>query len=321
MVAEFVQPLHAELTDLREKLAGVESKRSRFEVSLSQIPPELEEQLWKRLQQDLGAQVLSYTREQSERVLGSATVAIDQRVTRAQDEFQQQLAGELQAVEQRAQAFSEDLISAVREQFRTGAGRFERQVADAERRLKERSEELSRALQQRLSEYHDVHCRELQEMQAAMESRSSRLHSQIEDLGSRVATLDESLRRHESDLDARLTGVARDVLSEAHAELEKAAETIAGQLEERNAKELGEQLDDACGRLRIIQKGIEASVSESLRSQFIKTLQCFEQNVGEIAQHSVERCRLALGKNLNSLGKMLGEQFRWDVEPDSNENH
>jgi len=319
MVAEFVQPLHAELTELREKLAGGESKRSRFEVSLSQIPPELEEQLWKRLRQDLGAQVLQSTREQSEQVLSSAKAAIEQKITESQNEFRQELAGQLQAVEQRAQAFSEDLADTVRQHLRSGGARFERQVADAGTRLEERSEELLRALQQRLSEYHDAHYRELQEVQATMESESSRLHAQIADLGGRVAKLDESARRLESDLDVHLERMARDILSGAHAELQNAAETIVKQLETRNAQELGNQLDDACGRLRIVQKGIEVTVSESLRSQVAETLQCFEQNLEETAQHAVERWRLALTRNLNSLGKIVGEQFRLDVVSESNE--
>jgi len=194
-------------------------------------------------------------------------------------------------------------------------------VADGGTRLEARSEELLRSLQQRLSEYHDAQYRELQEIQAAMESQSSRLQAQIADLGSRVAKVDEAARRLESDLDVRLTQVVRDVLSGAHAELEKAAETIVHQMKTRHAKELGDQLDDACGRLHIIQKGIEASVSESLRSQVGETLRGFEQNVEEIAQHSVERWRLALARNFNSLGKMLGEQFQLDVASESNESH
>ena len=321
MVAEFVQPLHAELTDLKEKLAGGESKRSRFEVSLSQIPPELEEQLWKRLRQDLGTQVLHYAREQSEQVLGSAKAAIAQKITESQDEFRQELAAELQAVEQRAQTFSEDLAETVRQHFRSGAARFERQVADAGTRLEERSEGFLQALLQRLGEDHETRYRELQEVQATMESESSRLRAQIADLGSRMAKLDESARRLESDLDARLERMAQDVLSGAQAELQNAAAMMVKQLETRNAKELENQLDDAGGRLRIIQKGIEVSVSESLRSQVTETLQCFEQEVEETAQHSVERWRLALARNLNSLGKILGEQFRLDVISDSNESH
>jgi hypothetical protein len=321
MVAEFVQPLHAELTDLKEKLATGESRRSRFEVSLSQIPPELQEQLWKRLRQDLGTQVLHYTREQSEQVLGSARITIEQKISEAQDEFRQQLAGELQAAEQRTQTFSEELADTVRQHLRSGAARFERQVTDAGIRLEERSEALLQSQQQRLAEDHDTRHRELQKLHAAMESESSRLQNQIADLGSRVAKLDESARRLESGLDARLERMAGDVLSAAHAQLENAAQTIVKQLETRNAQDLGNQLDDACGRLRIIQKGIEVSVSESLRSQVAETLQCFEQNSEEIARHSVERWRLALGRNLNSLGKILGEQFRMDLGSDSDESH
>lgn len=320
MVAEFLQPLHAELSDLREKLTQGEPKRSRFEVSLSQIPPELEEQLWRRLQQNLGVQVLRYTREQSEQLLASARAAIDQKITGAQDEFRQQLTADLQAVEQRAQVFSEDLANTVRQHFRSGAARFERQVADGGTRLEERSEQLLRALQQRLSEYHDAHYRELQEMHAAMESESSRLQTQIAGLDSRVARLDESARRLESDLDDRLTRVARDVLSGAHADLEKTAETIVQQLETRNAKELGDQLNDACGKLKTVQAGIEDSVAESLRSQFSNAVQRFEQDVEGMAQHSVERWRRALARSLNSLGKMLGEQFQSDVASESDSN-
>jgi hypothetical protein len=321
MVAEFVQPLHAELTELKEKLAAGESRRSRFEVSLSQIPPELQEQLWKRLRQDLGTQVLHYTREQSEQVLGSARITIEQKIAEAQGEFRQQLAGELQAVEQRAQTFSEELAGTVKQTFRSGATRFERQVADAGTRLEERSEALLKSQQQRLAEEHDARNRDLQKLHAAMDLESSRLQTEISDLSSRIVKLDESARRLESDLDARLERMAGDVLSAAHAQLENAAQLIVKQLETRNAQDLSNQLDDACGRLRIIQKGIEVSVSESLRSQVAETLQCFEHNVDEIAQHSVDRWRLALSRNLNSLGKILGEQFRMDLASDSDESN
>jgi DNA anti-recombination protein RmuC len=319
IVAEFIQPLHAEVTSLREKLAGGEPKRGRLEVSLSQIPPELEEQLWKRLHQNLAPRVLNYTREQSEQVLGSAKAAIDKKVTEAQDEFRQQLAADLQAIEQRAQALSEGLGNTVREHLRSGVKRFERQVEDGGTRLETRSEELLRALQQRLSEYHDAHYSQLQEIQGAMDSQSAQLQSQIADLGSRVAMLDESARRVEADLDNRLTRVTREVVSAAHTELQQAADTIIGQMQTRHAKELGDHLDEACGRLQIIQKGIEASVSESLRSQLGESLRCFEQKVEEVAQYSVERWRRALASDLNSLGKKLGEQFQLDVASENNE--
>jgi hypothetical protein len=50
-------------------------------------------------------------------------------------------------------------------------------------------------------------------------------------------------------------------------------------------------------------------------------LRCFQQNVEEIAQHSVERWRVALARNMSSLGKMFGERFPLDVASESNESH
>jgi len=320
VVADLVQPLQAELADLREKLARGEPKRSRFEVSLSQIPPELEEQLWVRLRQDLGAQTLQQTREQAEQVLGAAKAAIEQKITEAQDEFRPWVAQELQAVEQRAESISADIDDRVRRHLRAGLGEFQQQVVEAGNRLDRRSEELLLALQQRLGEEHDAQRREMQDVQAAVASESSYLQGQIADLGGRVAKLDESARRLESDLDARLTRMASDTVSSAHSELESAADAILKELGTRNAQELGNQLDDACGRLKIIQKGIEASVSELLRTHVAKTLQSFEQNMEKLAQHSVGRWRLALAKDLKSLAVILGEQFRLEGVSDNNES-
>src|SRR5260370_14874077 len=86
MLAELVQPLEEEVTDLKEKLAKG-AKRSRFEVSLSQIPPELEQQLELRLKKELGPQVLNQAREQSEQVLEAAKVAIDKKTAETHGEF------------------------------------------------------------------------------------------------------------------------------------------------------------------------------------------------------------------------------------------
>ena len=113
--------------------------------------------------------------------------------------------------------------------------------------------------------------------------------------------------------------MASDTVSSAHSELESAADAILKELGTRNAQELGNQLDDACGRLKIIQKGIEASVSELLRTQVAKTLQSFEQNMEKLAQHSVGRWRLALAKDLKSLAVILGEQFQLEAVSDNNE--
>src|SRR5947209_3887180 len=44
LIVEAIRSLHAEITAIKEKLARGETNRSRFEVSLSSIPPELEQQ-------------------------------------------------------------------------------------------------------------------------------------------------------------------------------------------------------------------------------------------------------------------------------------
>ena len=69
ILARLVQPLQAEVTEIREKLAG-NARRNRFEVSLGHIPPELEEKLWERLRSDVGTRAVEQTREQSAEMLG-----------------------------------------------------------------------------------------------------------------------------------------------------------------------------------------------------------------------------------------------------------
>src|SRR6266568_8739974 len=49
MIAESIGPLQAQVTAVKDTLARREANPSRFEVSLSQIPPELEEQMEMRL--------------------------------------------------------------------------------------------------------------------------------------------------------------------------------------------------------------------------------------------------------------------------------
>src|SRR6266849_5346526 len=95
--------------------------RSRFDISLSHIPPEVEEKLWVRLRDDLGPQVLKQTQEQSAQVLGSAKTMIDQNITGALGGFRQQVTQELKTVEQRAHGLTEAISEAVGQHFNTGA--------------------------------------------------------------------------------------------------------------------------------------------------------------------------------------------------------
>src|SRR5205807_5416749 len=74
-------------------------------------------------------------------------------------------------------------------------------------------------------------------------------------------------------------------------------------------QELANQLEEASSGLRNIQKEIEASVSDSLRLHSAEALQSFEHSMEELAQESVDGWRVAFAGGLNSLVKILGEQF------------
>ena len=91
--------------------------------------------------------------------------------------------------------------------------------------------------------------------------------------------------------------------------MEGALEVALNELSTRSAEELASQLEEASSNLKIIQKEVEASVSDSLRLHSAEALQSFEHSMEELAQQSVERWRVAFAGGLNSLAKILGEQF------------
>lgn len=319
ILAKLVKPMEAEIAELREKLSR-DARRNRFEVSLGQIPREVEEKLWERLHKDLGARVLQETREQSKEALGSAKTTIEQKIGEAQAEFRHRLAGELHAVEQRAQTLSQDLAATARQQVRAGVEKLQRQALDAGAHLNAQSTELLSSLQSRLGETHDAHRREVEKIQADVVAKSSQLQSEVVDLGRRIATLNESVRRLESDLDAHLEGVAGEIVSDARAQLESAVGLALKDLQVRGSNEVGSRLDEVCGQLRTIQNRIENSFSGSLRSQGKEAVQSFGQEIEELAQQSVERWRLALAKHLDSVAKTLGQEFRLEADSESEKN-
>src|SRR5437899_1612824 len=321
IVGELVAPLQAEVVKLRQKLAQAQPKRSQFDISLTHIPPEVEEKLWIRLREDLGAQVLQQTRQQSEQVFAAAKEEIGKKIREAQNQFREHLGQELQMVEQRAQGLSSQIADQVQQHVNSGAERFQQQALEAGIRLERRSEEFLRVLQQRLGEEHDAQRREMQKVQAAIASESSRLQAQTADLGGRIAELDESARQLESDLDNRLVRMGSDIISGARTQLQSAVDVVLKELGTRNAKELGHQLDEACGRLKSAQKQIEASVSELVRTRVADSLLSFGQTMEALAQDSVERWRQALARDLNSVTRILGGQLRSEAVSDSNENH
>jgi len=306
-IAASINPLHAQVAELKEKLS--DGKRSRFEVSLSKIPPELEEQLWLRLRKELGAQILRQTLEQSEQVLGAARVAIDQKITQAQEQFGQNLKTDLQAVEERMRGILTDSAARVRQHIGSGLERFQQRAAEAANVLDRRSEELLLGLTQRLTEEHEAHRWQTQQLQKALAEESSRLQAQITDLRDRVSLLDEAARRLEADFERRLAQKATEIASGAHAQLESAVQGLLSEAETRNAKELSDQLDQACDHLKIIQRGVEASVAETLNSRAAEQLNRFQATAEGLVQQSGKEWRQRLAAGLNTVVNMLGEQF------------
>ena len=320
MIAESVRPLQAEVMALKEKLARGEANRSRFEVSLSSIPPELEQQLELRLQKDLGPRVLDEARQQSALLLAAAKAVIDQRTTEANEDFLHRVAGQLQAVEQRAQDIPERISEDVREQLRGGLGEFQLKLLEGGSQLKRLSEELLEFLQHSLNGEHNARRGELEQVRTRVALESSRLYEQVEYLDSRIKKLDESARNLESGLDQRLSQMASDTLRNTRTELESVADTILKELTTRNVQALETQLDQACGNMKIIQKEIVVSFSESLKVQAVEALQTFEHSMEELAKVSLERWRLTLAGVLNALVNCLGGQFRLEAESSDDKN-
>jgi len=312
VVAEIVEPLQAEIKELREKLAPPSSSHSKFDISLTHIPQEVEEKLLVRLRNDLGMQVLRQTSQQSEQVLEAAKEAIGKKITQAHNDFREQIEQDLQAVEQRAHGFSEEITGVVQKHLDSGAERFQQQVLEAGIRLERRSEEFLRNLQQRLSEEHEKYRGEMQIIHAAAGTESSRLQAQNADLAARMATLDESAHRLESDLDGRLVQMGSDIISGARTQLEKALDAVLKELGTRNSQELNKQLGDACEHLKSVQKAIEGSISQLLKSEVTGSLLSFGQTMEELAQDTVGQWRQALAEDLSSLSNTLGRQLRPD---------
>jgi uncharacterized FlaG/YvyC family protein len=317
LIAEIVEPLHAEVTGLREKLARPEPKRSQFEVSLSYIPPEVEEKIWLRLRQDLGAQVLQHASQQAEQVLGATRSTIEQKISSAEAEFKNQLAEDLQALEARANHLSDEIDDGIRQQLHAGLEKFQQHAAQAGSHLAMRSEEFFHSLQQRMGLEHAARLQEIEQVQASITAESSRQQELVGDLGNRVGRLDEFARRLESDVDARLTEMSGDVVARTRTQLESHVGAVLKQMETRNAVQLGNQLNAACGQLKAMEQEIETSVSQSLRAHAEETLRSFEQAMDELAGHAVGRWRRALARDLGSVARILGDEVRLEVVSDS----
>lgn len=310
VIVELIRPLHAEIMVMKEKLTHADANRSRFDVSLSSIPPELEQQLEQRLRQDLGPKVIEEARQESSRMLSATKAAIEKIVAEVQEEFQRKSKEELEFVEQRAGQISMQIVETVREQLRDGVGDLQRKLVEGRNQLRRTSDELSVSLQTSLNDEHNTRHEQLEQLRVEVAAESLRLHAQIEQLDNRVSMLDDSLRSWESGLDGRLSQISSDTLSNTRNEIEGVANSILQELKTRSAQTVANQMDEAAGNMRIVQKGILASVSESLKTQSVDALQDFEHSINELAHSSIERCRNRIASGLNAVVKNLGEQFQ-----------
>src|SRR5579864_999981 len=142
-------------------------------------------------------------------------------------------------------------------------------------------------MQHTLGEEHDAKRRHLEQLQAVVKSESARLQTQIADLDGRMAKLDESACQLEAGLDKRLSQMASDTVRTTRSQMEGVLEVALNELSTRSAQELGNQLEETSSNLKIIQKDIEASVSNSLRLHSAEALHSFERSMEELAQLSV----------------------------------
>ncbi len=322
MIADLVRPLQAEIMTLKENLGRKETKRSRFEVSLSSIPPELEQQMESRLRKELEPKVLDEARQQSAHLLAAAKATVDQRTSQVYQDFLHRLAQEVQAGEQRAQAISAHVVEDLQQHLRASLEEFQRNMIDGGSRLKRLSEELLQFLQESLNEQHDVRRTELEKVRAAVASESSRLQEQVENLDRRITDLDGSARSLESGLDKRLSEMASNTVRNIRSELESVAATILQDSKIRNGQALEHQLDETCDNMKLIEKGILASVSESLKVQAADASRAFERSMEDLARVALERWRTTLAVGLNALVKNLGEQFQLQAKSVENDgNH
>lgn len=309
MIAESIAPLQTEVAGIKETMARREANPSRFEVSLSQIPAQLEEQLEVRLKKEIGPKALEESRQQYAALLESAKASINQRIVEGAEKFRRRAAEELKTVENQAQEMSAQISAETRAQLRRGLEEFQQRLLDGGNSLKRLSEELLEFLQQSLNEEHHAHRMELEGLRASLSAESAQLRKDVESLHQRIATLDDSARSLESGLDKRLGQMAGHILQDARTQLENAAAAVLGEMTGRTAKLIQEQLTEATENLAAAQTRAIDSVTESLNQQATNALQTFEHSADEMAKASVEAWRQKLASSLNVAAKGLGEQL------------
>jgi len=305
MIAESVSPLQAEIVSLKERLAQREANRSRFEVSLSSIPPELEQQIEARLRKDLGPRVLDEAREQSAHLLAAAKTTIDQRSTEVRESFRRMATEELGVVEKRAQEISAHISENTQEHLRCGLEDFSKQLLDGGNSLKTLSEELLEFLQESLNAEHHARRGDLDQLRAAVSSESKRLQDQVGYLDTRIRKLDQAASSLESGLDQRLSRLSSETVKDTRRQFESVANEALEDLSARSLSLLRDQMEETNQNIKTIREEIVASGSDSLKRQATDALQAFEGSMEQLARLSIERWRLKLEGGLNALTKSL----------------
>lgn len=315
MITEAMRPLHAEVEALKERLAHREANPSRFEVSLSSIPVELQQQVESRLRNDLEPKVLNEARQQSAQLLAVAKTSLDQRASEAHDNFLRRVGEELSIVERRAQDISTQLSENMQDHLRNRLEDFRRTLMDGGNSLKRLGDELFEFLQSKLNDEYEVRRGELEQLRGAVTAESARLQEQIEYLDTRIAKLDQSVRGLESGLDQRLSRMSSETVKDTRGQFEVAANEVLEELTGRSVQVLGEQLQETNERLKTTQNEIVTKVSEELKEQTANLLQSFDRSAAHLAGASAERWRLKLDAAFSALSKNLNEHFRPESEP------
>lgn len=308
IIAESLRPIQAEAAALKEKIQRRETNPSRFDVSLSSIPPELEQQLEARLRKELEPKLLQEARQQAAQLLNAAQVAIGQKTKEAHEQVSRALADERRAFEQRGQEISARISASAQERVGAGLNEFQKKLVDGGTQLKRLSQELLEFLQASLDEHQDARRAELDQFRTSITAESSRLQELAERLNGRLAKLDDAVRALESGLDHRLNEMCSRTIKQMRGELESAADAVLKDFTNRGAKALGDDLAEGRKKLEHAQTQIVASASESLDLQTKNALHTFEQSMQNLAGVSVERWRLRLVNGLSALAKSLDEE-------------
>lgn len=307
MIAESLRPLEAQIEGLQKRLAYREANPGRFELSLTSIPPELEQQVQLRLRKDLGPKALEEARQQYADLLAAAKTTIDQRTAKGYEEFAVRMEQELRTAETRAMTITAQIAQSAQESSRGAMQEFHQKLVEGGNSLKRLGEEMLEYLQQSLNAEHIAHREDLERLRASVAAEASRLQEQMESLDTRIARLDESTRSLESGLDKRLSQMSSNTVKDTRSQLESLASYIHEELTTRSLKTLGDQLDETSANMKIVQRGVVVAVSESLKLEAANAVQAFDRSVDELAKRSIERWRLKLTDALSVLANSLGE--------------